>query len=277
MGGGSSAMSGRRATLAKSYSERMERDNNILVDAYAKGNYIENIGFLKADLYEVSVILSPSKEWVQEHEERLKLKLPAVETPVDIKHLVARKIAIMNWLNSDATITQHTQRYVMSMEDKIRTPMKVIACKKGGKPTEREVEVQILIKGDDEYHKCRTTWPEITKPTNGLIAHAVPNLKSQNEEAINFKDGASKPCGGIKDLTEEYGYPAAETPFDLQEQITQFYKLWFSSEAYPVFHSHLQKAVQQGHAGKLIQTKTAASIVPADESPVHPTQAQPQQ
>mmetsp|Transcript_144851 Transcript_144851/g.205008 ORF Transcript_144851/g.205008 Transcript_144851/m.205008 type:complete len:150 (-) Transcript_144851:153-602(-) len=147
--------------------------------------------------------------------------------------------------------------------------MRVIACKKGGKPHEKEVEVQIVIKGDDEFHKCRTTWPEITKPSNGLVAHAVPNLKSQNEEAIMFKDGASKHCGGIKDLTEEDGYPVAETQFDLQEQITEFYKLWFASEAFSVFRSHLSKAVQQGHAGKLIQTKTATSLIPSDETP-HP-------
>eukprot|EP00906_Rhabdomonas_costata_P028646 RCo040538 len=217
----------------------LRADTQIVVEHYAEGTYLENYGFLKTDRFEFSVCLSPSPTWAEEQAEKMMLCYPNAEEPVDIRKYIAHKIALLNWLNGHPRLGG---RFCISLEDR-DVATEVVKVRRGNdKVVEKEVELQVVIKGDADYIKTKVLTPTVVGPCRNLIALATPDWKHNDTNAVRLLDGHRKKFSAIMDLNSGDSPPVEMYTHDmLQDQVDQFYTKWTASRAYGA----LQQSVQE--------------------------------
>eukprot|EP00995_Heteronema_vittatum_P000808 NODE_1110_length_1066_cov_710.593904_g497_i1.p1 GENE.NODE_1110_length_1066_cov_710.593904_g497_i1~~NODE_1110_length_1066_cov_710.593904_g497_i1.p1 ORF type:complete len:239 (-),score=40.00 NODE_1110_length_1066_cov_710.593904_g497_i1:270-986(-) len=211
-------------------------ETGVVLDSYAAETYLENYGFLQADRYVFTISFTNSPTWAEDNSSKMLVKLPLSDEVVDVRKYVAHKVAMLNWLNNQSRVAHH---FVIAMEDRQVLPITITQTRSSGRQVDRKLEIQVVIKGDAEFNRTKTLWPEFVAPVRDLIGFAEPDW-NKNGNALRLVDGYDKRFSGIPELEGEDSPSLEEFAHEhLQAQINKYYEKWSLSMAYNVLEKNV--------------------------------------
>eukprot|EP01012_Entosiphon_sulcatum_P008466 TRINITY_DN145_c0_g1_i3.p1 TRINITY_DN145_c0_g1~~TRINITY_DN145_c0_g1_i3.p1 ORF type:complete len:200 (-),score=32.99 TRINITY_DN145_c0_g1_i3:196-795(-) len=170
---------------AKNLYKLQVLETNVVIESFAKGNYVDNEGFLQRDRFQIVVTFNQSKQWAEDNKEKFFLHIPMASSTIDLRPFIAYKVALINWLNDQKSLQKH---FCMALQDKSFSCVPITTQRTSGRVIDKTVEIGVIIKGDEDFNKCDVKWPQLTAACKDLVAYAAPDY-STTGNTIKLIDG----------------------------------------------------------------------------------------